>query len=366
MTNSISPYQHFQILLENAKKFKKQPREKTFFDTAIRNHYENPTTELLEFFLNPQESHELGDVFWKGFSDVIQADLKNDTDVSIGQIERLERECVTHSGNRIDLMLETDTHLLLVEAKIYHHQNNPFHDYENYAKTRAKGKEILGLILSISGKSEAQNWYGISYQQLVNAVRPYLAEQILSHPMNKWNLFAREFLLHLESYYKIQNLDMNRVQFIFDHYQEIQELQKLKTNTIKEVVEKISQQLNLMIDNYDSYNKYESWGGIRFYNHAWGNNSNTTLYIHEKNGETVFAVTTYILNLSEASYKQALEILQCHDDSRYLDCKTEKYKGGAERWLCVYWYSPEHTFESVESLILAKASLLDTIEKTLR
>ena len=366
MTNSISPYQHFQTLLENAKKFKKQPREKTFFDTAIRNHYENPTTELLEFFLNPRESHELGDVFWKGFSDIVQAEVGKGSQISIGQIERLERECVTHSGNRIDLMLETDSHLLLVEAKIYHHQNNTFHDYVKYAKTRTKGKETLGLILSISGKSEAQNWYGISYQQLVNAVRPYLAEQILSHPMNKWNLFAREFLLHLESYYKIQNLDMNRVQFIFDHYQEIQELQKLKTNTIKEVVEKISQQLNLMIDNYDSYNKYESWGGIRFYNHAWGNNSNTTLYIHEKNGETVFAVTTYILNLSEASYKQALEILQCHDDSRYLDCKTEKYKGGAERWLCVYWYSPEPTFEAIEKLILEKATLLNQIEITLR
>src|SRR5690606_41406977 len=110
------------------------------------------------------------------------------------------------------------------DLKIYHHQNNPFDDYVEYAKTRSKGKTILGLILSISGKSEAQNWLGISYQQLVNAVRPYLAEQMMTNPMNKWNLFAREFLLHLESYYRIQNLDMNRIQFIFDHYQEIQEL----------------------------------------------------------------------------------------------------------------------------------------------
>lgn len=357
---------HFEVLLKSAKKFKQQPREKTFFDTAIRNHYENPTTELLEFFLNPQESHELGDVFWKGFTGVVQAELKQDAEVSIGQIERLERECVTHSGNRIDLMLETDTHLLLVEAKIYHHQNNPFDDYVKYAENRAKGKEILGLILSISGKSEAQNWYGISYQQLVNAVRPYLAEQMLSHPMNKWNLFAREFLLHLESYYKIQNLDMNRVQFIFDHYQEIQELQKLKTNTIKEVVEKISQQLNLMIDNYDSYNKYESWGGIRFYNRAWSTLTNTTLHIREHKGEIIFGVTTYILNLSEERQEEAFQVLNCYGDLRFRNWKIEKYKSGAERWLCVFWDSPEPTFESIESLILDKASLLDKIEKTLR
>ena len=92
----------------------------------------------------------------------------------------------------------------------------------------------------------------------MNAVRPYLAVQMMTNPMNKWNLFAREFLLHLESYYRTQNLDMNRIQFIFDHYQEIQELQKLKTNTIREVVDSINQLLNQSIDGYISRNKYES------------------------------------------------------------------------------------------------------------
>ncbi len=82
--------------------------------------------------------------------------------------------------------------------------------------------------------------------------------------MNKWNLFAREFLLHLESYYRTQNLDMNRIQFIFDHYQEIQELQKLKTNTIQEVVDSISQLLKSIDWRLYLRQEYESWGGIRF------------------------------------------------------------------------------------------------------
>ena len=54
MNLATSPFEHFTQLLDSAKKFKAIPREKTFFDTAIRNHYENPTTELLEFFLTPQ------------------------------------------------------------------------------------------------------------------------------------------------------------------------------------------------------------------------------------------------------------------------------------------------------------------------
>ncbi|MDC4854132.1 hypothetical protein NRA01_17025 [Acinetobacter baumannii] len=104
----------------------------------------------------------------------------------------------------------------------------------------------------------------MSYQQIVNGIRPYLAKQMLTNPMNKWNLFAQEFLLHLESYYRIKNLDMNCVQFILDHYKEIEELQQLRTSTISAVVYNLGQQLNEMIDDYESENKYESWGAFVF------------------------------------------------------------------------------------------------------
>lgn len=366
MNLADSTFEHFQQLLKEAEKFKLPLREKTFFDTAIRNHYENPTTELLEFFTHPQEAHELGDVFWNGLSDVIASEVKLSSEQSLGQIETIERECVTHHGNRIDLVIETDLYLLLIEAKIYHHQNNPFQDYIKFAKTKAKGKTIIGLVLSIAGKSEAKNWFGISYQQLVNAIRPYLAEQMLTNPMNKWNLFAREFLLHLESYYQIQNLDMNRVQFIFENYQEIQALQKLRTDTIKDVVKNISQQLNQNIEGYLSKNKYESWGGIRFYNENWGNLSNTTLHIHEYKGQTVFDVTTYILNLPIDQEEQVLMMLNTQQDSRFLKWHIEGERSQNQRWLCVFWRAPENTFEAIETLILEKASILDMLEKNFR
>ncbi len=41
-----------------------------------------------------------------------------------------------------------------------------------------------------------------------------------------------------------------------------------------------------------------SLGGLRFYNKAWGNKSNTTLLIKQEDGQTVIKVITYILNLS--------------------------------------------------------------------
>lgn len=360
-------FEHYKQLLETAKKYKIPPREKTFFDTAIRNYYENPTTELLEFFLNPNESHVLGDLFWKGFRDVLQQE-ECLSKLDLGNIVKLERERVTHQGNRIDLWIETDTCFILLEAKVYHHQNNPFQDYFQFAqfKNHYKNKQILGIVLSITGKSEVEGWLGLSYQQIVNSIRPYLTEQILTNPMNKWNLFAREFLLHLDSYYRIKNLDMNRVQFILDHYKEIEDIQKLKLNTIREVVDSLSQQLNQMIDGYESENKYESWGGIRFYNKTWGSKSNTTLLIKLEKGQTVVKVITYILNLSPEREKEAFSILGTQSDSRYLGQKFENYHRGAERWLCIYWRSFENNLEAISDLFFEKVKLLDLIEKTLK
>ncbi|WP_228297516.1 hypothetical protein [Acinetobacter baumannii] len=189
---------------------------------------------------------------------------------------------------------------------------------------------------------------------------------MLSNPMNKWNLFAREFLLHLESYYRIKNLDMNRVQFILDHYKEIEDLQKFRTNTISEVVDNLSQQLNERIDGYESENKYESWGGIRFYNKAWGNKSNTTLLIKQDDGQTVVNVITYILNLSPERKKEALSIIGIQSDARYLDQKVENYRRGTERWLCIYWRSPESKLDTISDLLFEKVRLLDIIERTLK
>lgn len=48
-----------------------------------------------------------------------------------------------------------------------------------------------------------------------------------------------------------------------------------------------------------------SLGGIRFYNKAWGNKSNTTLLIKQDDGQTVVNVITYILNLSPEREKRS-------------------------------------------------------------
>ncbi|MGQ1705191.1 hypothetical protein ACT4V6_11655 [Acinetobacter baumannii] len=107
-------------------------------------------------------------------------------------------------------------------------------------------------------------------------------------------------------------------------------------------------------------------GGIRFYNKAWGNKSNTTLLIKQDDGQTVVNVITYILNLSPEREKEALSILATQSDARYLDQKVENYRRGTERWLCIYWCSPESKLDAISDLLFEKVRLLDIIERTLK
>lgn len=97
-----------------------------------------------------------------------------------------------------------------------------------------------------------------------------------------------------------------------------------------------------------------------------GNLSNTTLHIHEYKGQTVFDVTTYILNLPIEKEEQVLMMLNMQQDSRFLKWHIEGERSQNQRWLCVFWRAPENTFEAIETLILEKAIILDRLEKTFR
>jgi len=60
-----------QVLIAAAKNHLLPEPEKTFFDVGARGHYENPTTDLLAFFIDPDEEHGLGDCFLRALLECV-------------------------------------------------------------------------------------------------------------------------------------------------------------------------------------------------------------------------------------------------------------------------------------------------------
>lgn len=231
-------------LLEKSRQYKLSEREPNFFDTAMRKHYENPTTELLSFFINSEEAHQLGTIFFDSFIQCIHQ-IKALSHEEIGNFIAVETEITTSDGKRIDLIIETTTHLIVVECKVHHSQFNPVHSYESYAEKRTyqSSKKVIYLVLCISGISEFDNpsWYGISYKQLVKAFHNITnSAELLAN--SKWFVLAREFILHLENYYE-SPMHLESFNFIKTHSDEVHKLIQLSEQVYSQINEHIIQNM---------------------------------------------------------------------------------------------------------------------------
>ena len=204
IVSDTSHFDRFEALISEFRALDSTEKEMNFFDVGVRGHFENPTTELLSFFLDPAKPHDLGDSFFKGLEAAI---AKDKVLLDLGELESVETEVVTQNGKRIDLVVETENALILIECKIYHHQNNPFDEYTAFGNNRiskpnqdSSPKKLIKLVLCLSGKISpdltAKDWKGLSYNDLVQHIEQNLSITILNNPYNKWALFAREFLLH--------------------------------------------------------------------------------------------------------------------------------------------------------------------------
>ena len=221
--------------------------------------------ELLSFFLDPNEKHGLGASFYNGFISSLNATEKY-ADFDFGQFLELSTQQTTDKGNRIDLWFETDTALVVVEVKVHHHQNNPFPDYVSWGKKRLKEinqsikkeeypveKKLVTLVLCPQGECYADHWVGLAYNDLTSEIRIALAHDIFKNPLNKWGVFARDFLLHLDSFVDLLETNMESLNFVVDHMQQIQELVKLREGVYQEIIDHIN---NEFIDAFHTVFDY--------------------------------------------------------------------------------------------------------------
>lgn len=270
--------------------------EPTIFDIGTRGYYENPTTDILAFFCDTNGSHQLGDTALKALIRCLP-EKYHALDSSL--IEKPEREVRTFSGKRIDLLLEGTDWVIVLENKIYHQQNNPFDDYERFIQeeqnqNRFNGKDILFVVLSPTGDSLPDDWHGISYPKLIAALKTELVDQFLSQPTNKWTLFLREFILHLESLMSQPSVSKPTLDFVLENLSAIQDLQKTKQQAINEYHQQLQKAIhnNLKREVDICLQHWGSFPALRFALSSWEDSkSDVVLFLSGDPSET--SITVY-------------------------------------------------------------------------
>lgn len=321
-TNEIEELQAF---LDRARPYFGTEREKTFFEVGMRGHYENPTTELLQFFIDPQNQHGLGDAFYRGLLSALELD-----EAECGAVLSVDTEVVTASGGRIDLLISTDSCIIAIECKIYHLQVNPFEEYVEHVRKLCQdnGKQPIYMILCIDGNSSQSEWTGVPYRNLVECTKSFLAESLLGNPLNKWGVLARDFLMHLA---RFGESPMNDEQFdlIKNNIINISKLKELERRFSDEVVQRVIRESGC--NNVFGKTSRTGEVNIRFRYSNWESNDDVMLYHDAAGGESCFTVIAFIENPSP----DLVEAFRYQLDSIDMGAAVESYRE-AGWWGCTW------------------------------
>lgn len=365
--------QKYENLLLKAQKYKMPEREMTIFDTAFKNHHENPTTELLAFFLNPNEKHGLGTGYYDGFVSSIKA-FEKYIDFDFGQFLKLSIQQTTDKGNRIDLWFETDTALVIVEVKVHHHQNNPFEDYAAWGKKKLKElnaknkndspfqKQLITLVLCPNGECYTEGWLGLAYRDLTLKVRNQLGVYMMQNPLNKWGIFARDFLLHLDSFVELLDTNMESLNFVVDHMQQIQQIVKLREDVYQEIINHINNELQIALgEGYDPHVRRHTWNGtpaFRFVDNNWKNWSESVLNLHIDEYPMSCSVTMYIQHPTDEIIKKVKSSLARSSYS----ISEQWYEGKNNEYWGARWEFTAFNLNEVTKLMIFTHKILNSVE----
>lgn len=361
-------HKYEKILLE-AKLNAPKESEATIFDTAFRKHHENPTTELLAFFIDPNEAHDLGLIFYDGFISSLKDISDELEDLDFGGFQKIGIEQTVADQKRIDLWLETEKTLILVELKINHRQNNPVSHYDAWGKKEAKyeKKQLIKLVVCLEGITEFKNWYSISYSHLVKHIRTTLGKSSFDRPLSKWTIFAREFLIHLINLKEVLETDMDVIDFVIKNYKEIQELFILREKAYKEIEQHILNEYGAVFEerNYKLVSERrekkeaKAW---RFKNTKFKSNTDIALYLYfnekpssevwlcfdlnKKNPEIIKTINSRV---KKGKYKNQINMKKTHEESD-------------DNYLSICWGFNEFDLVAITELVIENQKILNQIE----
>jgi len=228
-------------------------QRKNIFQIAGFPRRELVNSSMLAFYLNKNEEHGFGTLFFKSLLQLMDEDVsiaENDYEVfteyrniDILIAFRNEEEEIKEEKEKFDWAI-------IIENKIYHHLHNDLTDYLKRAKTK---KEALkkGIVLSPWGQRGLKlpkEYKDIRHQQLTNKVLENLPNFYLKSD-DRHLLLLKEYILNIDSMYTNQeelNANDKRLKIFHENYDDIREIIQLE-NSMRDFV--IRQSLDIMQQN---------------------------------------------------------------------------------------------------------------------
>jgi hypothetical protein len=203
-------------------------------------HYENVCSNILAFYLQPDAPHGLSDLCLKALLSLV-APYESQSNVTI------EREVITKAGNRIDILIQSDTHLIAIENKIYHSAVNPFADYVAFLQKQRGNRELVMFLLSlypISGV-DLHGFIPIRYTEFFTKLRPLVGEYI-ARANTKFLISLTDFIETIENLTRGSAMDQGMIKLFHERDSKITSLLVEIRNFKSEMRSKVSELASLI------------------------------------------------------------------------------------------------------------------------
>jgi hypothetical protein len=198
-------------------------RPLTFMEIAGYPHYENVCSNILAYFLDPEQQHGLGTLVLDALMDVGEGNSSNE---SMSSNLSVEREVYTDAGNRIDILIESDTHAILIENKIFAGVKNPLAEYADYLEhLPPPGRTKCKFLLTLSPTNEGRG-YGfenLTYAMFVERIRSRLGHHV-SRADTRYLTLLLDFLNTLENLHEGTRMNQRFVDLLAERKGEVESL----------------------------------------------------------------------------------------------------------------------------------------------
>jgi len=284
-------------LIHEIKELARPSVERNIFSIGGRGYYENPLTDLLAFFVNPNEEHGFGTLFLRSLFESVHI-----TPPLLQLSSSPSREQLTNQGKRLDLVLESEDWLLVIENKVRHEAINPFDDYVQYARATYGVKSLYFILLSVRKETPPIGWHNVTWRTYVDQVKKNVGSYLIAGGNVKWYVIMREFLLNIESECGDDSMNEARIEFVRSNYEAIQEMEEMLKEYISHMKDRGIEAIRAASGEKKDigYSLQHNWGetgiALRLISQEWGSKTNITLLLKQDGSLTV---QFYVYDLSD-------------------------------------------------------------------
>lgn len=253
-----------KIILE-FQKIPKLKQDKTFLEISGYPHYENVCSNILRFFLDPNNEHGLKDLFLNSLVKCIEPDFI--CDYTQENIE-VTREFVTSQKNKLDLLIETGQYVIGIENKIFHFLANDLNDYSQSISAQCKlsEKKPIAIVLSLNHLTNQQDiekikvsgFKNITYTDLFENIKKSWGDYITtSNP--KYEIFLKDFIKSIQNLIPrtMENKELRN--FFKENAEDINELTAEFLNYRNSLFNKVNPLLHMLPKSEYAPNCIKQW-----------------------------------------------------------------------------------------------------------